>query len=259
VPPRAASTFEILPAIDLRGGHVVRLERGDFARETAFGDDPVDQARAFAAAGARWLHVVDLEGARDGRRRQADLVAAIVDAAGEMRVQVAGGLRDPAAIAGALATGASRAVLGTVAITRPDVVRAAVEEHGPARIAVALDVRDGRAVGGGWVEGAPTIDLAAALDDLATAGVETVIVTAIERDGLLSGPDLALLARVVGATPAAVIASAGVTTLDDLRAVRAAGCAGAIVGRALYDGRLDLASVIRAMDGDEGGVTAISG
>jgi phosphoribosylformimino-5-aminoimidazole carboxamide ribotide isomerase len=259
VSTQPTSTFEILPAIDLRGGRVVRLERGDFERETSFGDDPVDQARTFAAAGARWLHGVDLDGARDGRRRQAEVVSSIVDAAGDTQVEVAGGLRDAASIAEALATGAARAVLGTAAVTRPDVVRAAVAEHGPARIAVALDIRDGRAVGGGWLEDAPARDLAAVLDDLVKASVATVIVTAIDRDGLLGGPDLELLARVVGATPAAVIASAGVTTLDDLRAVRAAGCAGAIVGRALYDGRLELGTAIRAMDADEGNTANVSG
>jgi phosphoribosylformimino-5-aminoimidazole carboxamide ribotide isomerase len=246
------STFEVIPAIDLRGGRVVRLERGDFDRETTFGDDPAEQARAFAGAGVRWIHVVDLDGARDGRPRQTAAVAAIVAAAGGVAIEVAGGLRTAESVAAALDAGAARIVLGTVAITDPELVAQVVARHGPEAIAVALDVRDGQAVGGGWLEGSPARDVSTVIEGLAGVGVRTWIVTAIDRDGLLGGPDLELLAQVVAAGSATVIASGGVTTLDDLHAVRRIGCGGAIVGRAIYDGRLDLAGAIRALRSDTG-------
>ena len=237
----------MIPAIDLRRGRVVRLEQGDFERETAFAADPAETARRFAEAGARWIHVVDLDGAREGRPRQATTIASIVEAAPGTRVEVAGGLRDGPSIEAALGTGAGRVVLGTIAITDPEVVAAAIERHGPERIAVALDIRGGRAVGGGWLGGAPQRDARRLIDEVGTLGVETIIVTAIERDGLLGGPDVALLRACVRATSANVIASGGVASIDDLREARAIGCAGAIVGRALYDGRLDLAAAIRAL------------
>jgi len=227
----------------------VRLEQGDFGRETAFSTDPVEVARRFVAAGARWLHVVDLDGARDGTRRQDAVVGDVVAATRDARVQVAGGLRDGRSIATALASGATRIVVGTAAITDPDLVARAVDRHGPERIAVALDVRDGQAVGGGWRPDAPNGAARDVLGTLSGRGVTTFIVTAIARDGLLGGPDLDLLERCLAATDATVIASGGVTTIDDLHAVRRIGCGGAIVGRAIYDGRLDLASAIREIEG----------
>ena len=248
-----ASTFTILPAIDLRGGRVVRLERGDFARERVFSEDPAHIAADFAEQGARWLHVVDLDGARDGDRRQESAIRSIVDALAtpgapaSVFVQVAGGLRDADAIADALASGAARVILGTMAITRPDVVADAVARHGPDRIAVALDVRGDQAVGQGWVPGAigrPLDELLARLDD---ARVATLVVTAITRDGLLGGPDLQLLERVIDRTDAATIASGGIRSTGDLEAVRRIGCRGAIVGRALYDGGLDLRLALEAL------------
>jgi phosphoribosylformimino-5-aminoimidazole carboxamide ribotide isomerase len=248
-----ASTFAILPAIDLRAGRVVRLERGDFAKERVFSDDPARVAAGFAEQGARWVHVVDLDGARDGGRRQGRAIRAIVDALAtpsgstSASIQLAGGLRDAAGIAGALDAGAARVVLGTVAITRPEVVADAIGRHGPERIAVALDVRGDLAVGEGWLPGAvgrPLDDLVARLGD---AGVATLVVTAIARDGLLRGPDLELLGRVLDRTGAATIASGGIRSIGDLEAVRRIGCRGAIVGRALYDGGLDLASALDAL------------
>ncbi|HET7029309.1 MAG TPA: 1-(5-phosphoribosyl)-5-[(5-phosphoribosylamino)methylideneamino] imidazole-4-carboxamide isomerase [Candidatus Limnocylindrales bacterium] len=246
------STFEVIPAIDLRGGRVVRLEQGDFGRETAFDLDPVAQARRFAESGARWIHVVDLDGARAGGRRQADVIDRIRTAIPGTAVQVAGGLRDGPSIAEALAAGATRVVLGTAAIADPASVEASIARHSPERIAIALDVRDGQAVGGGWARNAPARDLGELLDAMDAIGVRTLVVTAIARDGLLAGPDLTLLGRCTGRSGSSgwsVIASGGITTLDDLRAVRRIGCAGAIVGRALYDGRLRLSEAIQAMDG----------
>src|SRR5215207_1491265 len=186
-----ASPFELLPAIDLRDGRVVRLRQGDFERETSYSEDPVAVAVEFAAAGAQWLHVVDLDGARNGEPRHAATVAAIVAAVGrEVRVEAAGGLRTRATVQLAFVTGASRVVLGTAALRDPAFAAAVVEEHGFERVAVAIDVRDGRASGDGWDANAPTTDALDAMRRLADSGVSTFEVTAIDRDGLLEGPDL---------------------------------------------------------------------
>ena len=151
-----ASTFDILPAIDLRGGRVVRLRQGDFSREQVYDDDPGAVAARFATAGAAWLHVVDLDGARVGEQRQADVIAVVADSvrATPVRIQVAGGLRTAAAVDAAIAAGADRVVIGTAALAADRLVGGVIERHGPDRIAVALDVRDGIAVGDGWVPGA---------------------------------------------------------------------------------------------------------
>jgi phosphoribosylformimino-5-aminoimidazole carboxamide ribotide isomerase len=240
--------FEVLPAIDLRGGHVVRLAEGDFARETVYGEDPAAVARQFAARGARWIHVVDLDGAKDGRRRQTGAVEAIVAAAGSgVACEVAGGLRDEEAVAAVLGMGAARAVVGTAALREPGFVARLVRQFGENRIAVALDVRGGLAVGQGWVPGAEGVPVDQALGELSDRGARTFIVTAIERDGLLTGPDLVLLARLAGLDRGRIIASAGVSSIADLRATREAGCAGAVIGRAIYEGRIDLAEAIRQM------------
>jgi phosphoribosylformimino-5-aminoimidazole carboxamide ribotide isomerase len=236
-----ARPFEILPAIDLRGGRVVRLRQGDFARETTFSDDPASVAVEFVTAGAQWLHVVDLDGARTGLAAHGRAIAAIVAAVGDAaRIEVAGGLRTEASIAEALAAGAARAVVGTAALEDPGFVRTLVEVHGADRVVVAIDVRDGRAIGHGWSADAVGVDAADAIRRLAQAGVQTFEVTAIERDGLLEGLDLALYERLINLGRSAIIASGGITTLDDLRAARAIGCTGAIIGRALYEERLPL-------------------
>ena len=244
-----ASDFEILPAIDLRGGRVVRLEQGDFTRETAFSDDPVATAIAFADLGARWLHVVDLDGARTGEPAHGAVIRDIVVAVGgRVGVEVAGGLRTVDAVGAILGAGAARAVIGTAALREPEFAADAVRRHGRDRIAVALDVRDGVAVGEAWRRGADGTAVGTAMTTLAGAGVTTFEVTAIDRDGLLGGPDLALYARLVALGQGAVIASAGIASIDDLVRSRAIGCTGAIVGRALYDGRLDLAAALQALD-----------
>jgi phosphoribosylformimino-5-aminoimidazole carboxamide ribotide isomerase len=240
------SGFDILPAIDLRGGRVVRLQQGDFERETAFSDDPVAVARSFADAGARWLHVVDLDGARTGEPAHAAVIRDLVGAVGDrLAVEVAGGLRTEGSVAAILAAGAARAVVGTAALRDPGFAGRLVATHGPDRIAVALDIRDGLALGEGWREGASGVRAEDGLAALADAGVTMLEATAIDRDGLLGGPDLELLERLVRLERGAVIASGGIASLEDLRAVRALGCAGAIVGRALYEGRLDLEEALR--------------
>ena len=242
-----ASDFEILPAIDLRGGRVVRLEQGDFARETAFSDDPVEVAQVFSSAGARWLHVVDLDGARSGTPVHASAIAAIIGAVdADVRVEVAGGLRTAEAAALALDGGAARVVLGTTALREPALVADEVRRHGPDRVAVAIDVRSGEAVGDGWLPGGARRSLEDAMTALADVGVETFEVTAIDRDGLGTGPDLDLYRRLVDRDVGRIIASGGIATTVDIARVRSIGCAGAIIGRALYDGRLRLADALVA-------------
>jgi phosphoribosylformimino-5-aminoimidazole carboxamide ribotide isomerase len=239
------STFEILAAVDLRGGRVVRLRQGDFDRETAYDVDPVGAAIAFVEAGMRWLHVVDLDAARGSSGGVEQGIAAIVAAVRERAsVEVAGGLRSSAAVDGLLAAGAARVVVGTAALDDPRFAARLVEDHGSNRIVAALDVREGTAVGHGWRPGAPGVDVDVALTRLADAGVELFEVTAIERDGLLQGPDLALLRRVVALRRGSIIAAGGIASVDDLRAVRDVGCSGAIVGRALYEGRLSIPEVL---------------
>ena len=246
VSARTPSTFTILPAIDLRDGKVVRLRQGDFTREEVYADDPVAVARGFAAAGAGWIHLVDLDGARAGERRQGSTIAAIAAAlpADGPLLQVAGGLRSGQAIADVLALGVERVVIGTAALRDAAFVANAILDHGPGRIVVALDVRDGTAIGDGWVPGAAGVPVDEAMDRLTTVGVTTFAVTSIERDGLLGGPDLDLLGSCVRSTGASILASGGIRSVDDLETVRQIGCRGAIVGRAIYDGSLDLAAAI---------------
>jgi phosphoribosylformimino-5-aminoimidazole carboxamide ribotide isomerase len=244
------STFELLPAIDLRGGHVVRLRQGDFAQETEYGDDPAAVARAFADAGAEWLHVVDLDGARAGEPRQLEQIADVVaEVYGRMHVEIGGGLRTADAVAGALGTGVARAVVGTAILRDPRFAATLVDRHGPNRIVASIDVRDGMALGEGWRAGAPGLPVAEAVATLAAAGIATFEVTAIERDGLLEGPNLELLRSLVGLGVGRIIASGGMASIGDVIAAQAAGCAGAIVGRALYEGRVDLPALVVALRG----------
>jgi phosphoribosylformimino-5-aminoimidazole carboxamide ribotide isomerase len=240
--------MELMPAIDLLGGRAVRLVQGDFARVTDYGD-PIVAARRWVREGATRLHLVDLEGAREGRPVQSRLIGRLLRAA-SVPCQVAGGLRDREAVAAALAWGADRVVLGSALLGSPDLARSIVEAYGPSRLVAALDVRDGQVQGGGWLgpAGGPVVDVVAGLDRV---GVATFAVTAIARDGLLGGPDLTLLASVAAiVSTGRVIASAGVTTLHDILLLARDGYAGAILGRALYEGALDLGEALRAADGD---------
>ena len=258
--------FEIIPAIDIRGGRVVRLRQGDFSRETVYGGDPVAVAQAFATEGAVRLHVVDLDGAREGRPSQAALMRCVVESVA-IPVQVAGGMRDRASVEAAFGFGADRVVLGSALLARPRFAAELVSRYGY-RLVAALDVRDGLAVGEAWRHGASGVPVLEAAAGLAAAGVSTFAVTAVARDGGLGGPDLALLERVltlvrgglardvrengrgdvwgVPRVEARVIASGGVSSPADIVAVRALGCAGAILGRALYEGRLSLGEAIVA-------------
>ena len=236
----------VYPAIDLRGGRCVRLLQGAFERETVYGDDPVAVARGFEAAGARWLHVVDLDGARAGHPVQHELVARIC-AAVHIPVQLGGGLRDRAAIEAAFATGASRVVVGTTAAHDPDRCGELCAAH-PGRVVVGLDVRAGQVRVAGWTEAA-TPDPLALARRVATLGAAAIVYTDIARDGTERGPDLERTSAIARAAGVPVIASGGIGSLDDVRAVaaRAAdGVAGMIIGRALYTGAIRLAEALEA-------------
>jgi phosphoribosylformimino-5-aminoimidazole carboxamide ribotide isomerase len=239
----------VIPAIDLRGGRCVRLYQGDYARETVVGDDPVAMARHWQAAGARLLHVVDLDGARAGRPVQLDLVGRIC-AALAIPVELGGGLRTAGDVAAALAAGVARVILGTAALEEPALVTALLARHGPECIVLGLDARDGRVASRGWLATSEVaaVDLARAM---AAAGVRTVVYTDIGRDGTLTGPNVAATAALARASGLAVIASGGVSGRADLAALAAEpGIAGVIVGRALYTGDLRLAADEWVWDGE---------
>jgi phosphoribosylformimino-5-aminoimidazole carboxamide ribotide isomerase len=232
----------LYPAIDLKGGQCVRLRQGDMDRATVFNDDPAAQAAEFAASGARWMHVVDLDGAFAGAPVNGDAVAAIVGAVG-IPVQVGGGIRRLETIEAWLERGVARVILGTVAVKDPDLVRTACARW-PGRVALGIDARGGRVAVEGWAEVSELAarDLALRFED---AGAAAIIYTDIDRDGVMQGPNVEATAALADSVSTPVIASGGVSSLDDLRALSAApGIAGAIIGRALYDGRIDLAAAL---------------
>ncbi|HET8618705.1 MAG TPA: 1-(5-phosphoribosyl)-5-[(5-phosphoribosylamino)methylideneamino]imidazole-4-carboxamide isomerase [Acidimicrobiales bacterium] len=238
--------MDLYPAIDLRGGRCVRLYQGDYGRETVYGDDPVSQAQAFAAAGAPWVHVVDLDAARTGEAVNRPLVAAI--AAGvDVPVQAGGGVRDDGAADALLEAGVRRVVVGTAALDDPAWVRRLAARH-PGQVAVGLDARGRDLAVRGWVEGSgyDLVDVARRFGD---AGLAALVVTEIGRDGTLTGPALDQLADVLAATDLDVVASGGVGSLADLRALAALEVdgrrpAGVIVGRALYEGAFRLSDAL---------------
>lgn len=237
--------MDLYPAIDLRGGQVVRLAQGEATRETVYGHDPVAQAEEFVVAGARWLHIVDLNRAfGDGDNDSA--IAEIARRFGDrLQLQLGGGIRDVARAEAVVQLGVSRVVIGTAAVDQPALVDAVVRALGGDRVAVGIDARDGRVAVRGWVETSAVraTELAARV---AAQGVQTVIHTDIARDGMLSGPnfDEALALQAKGPR---VIVSGGVASVADLRAVASAGLAGAITGRAIYEGRFTLTEALAAL------------
>ena len=242
----------LFPAIDLKDGQCVRLLRGDMAAATVFGDDPAAQARAFKAQGFDHLHIVDLNGAFEGRPVNEAAVTAIL-AASNAAAQLGGGIRDLATIERWLDAGLARVILGTIALRAPEVVIEACRRH-PGRIAVGIDARDGRVAVEGWAQTSDmtVLDLARKFEDV---GVAALIYTDIERDGAMAGPNIAATVRLAEAVRLPVIASGGVSSLDDLRALRQAAEAasgdieGVICGRALYDGRIEPARALAVLRG----------
>jgi phosphoribosylformimino-5-aminoimidazole carboxamide ribotide isomerase len=235
----------LFPAIDLKNGEAVRLQQGDMARATVFHRDPAEQARIFASQGFEYLHIVDLDGAFAGQPMNAAAVERILFAV-RLPVQLGGGIRDHATIAGWLDKGVSRVIIGTAAVRDPALVKAAAKTF-PGRVAVGLDARDGKVAVQGWAESSElsALDIARRFED---AGVAAIIYTDIARDGMLQGLNIDATVALADAVSIPVIASGGLASLDDIRALltpRARKLAGAIAGRALYDGRLDAAAALK--------------
>jgi phosphoribosylformimino-5-aminoimidazole carboxamide ribotide isomerase len=245
--------MELYPAIDILDGRCVRLYQGDYERADIYRDDPVGQARQFVDEGATWIHVVDLDAARTGQPRNRALISGIVDAV-EAQVQAGGGIRDDASVDALLAAGVARVVVGTAAVRDPDWVARLAQRH-PGRVAVGLDARGRDVAVEGWTEasGRDLITMARSFEE---AGVGALVVTEIGRDGTLGGPDLDQLSAVLEVTSLDVVASGGVGSLDDLRALQrlragGRGVAGAIVGRALYEGAFGLGDALGVLSGPD--------
>jgi phosphoribosylformimino-5-aminoimidazole carboxamide ribotide isomerase len=245
----------ILPAIDLRGGQCVRLRQGDYSQETVFGADPAVMARRWVSQGAAYLHLVDLDGARQGHPVNGASVRAIVQAAG-VPCQLGGGLRNEDHIAEALGWGVTRVVLGTRALQDPAWCEAVCGKY-PGKVALGIDARDGRVATEGWLHTSdrPALDLARRC---AAWPLAAIIYTDISRDGMLEGPNVEATAELAASVNVPVIASGGVTTLDDVVRLAGRGLAGCIIGRALYEGHIDLKEAIRAGGGPASGVGGTS-
>jgi len=234
----------LFPAIDLKNGQCVRLEQGDMARATVFNLDPAAQAKSFAVQGFEYLHVVDLDGAFAGKPVNAQAVEAMLKAI-TMPVQLGGGIRDLATVEAWLAKGVTRVIIGTAAVRDPELVKSAAKKY-PGRVAVGLDARDGKVAVEGWAETSQVtaLEIAQRFED---AGVAAIIFTDIARDGLLKGLNLDATVALADAVSIPVIASGGLASIEDVKAMltpRAKKLAGAIAGRALYDGRLDPAAAL---------------
>ncbi len=237
-------SFTVYPALDIRDGRVVRLLQGDYAKQTTYGDDALPRAQVFATTGARWMHLVDLDAAKAGGYTLAPLLQQIAATTG-LKVQTGGGVRGRDDVARILDAGASRVVIGSLAVRQPEQVLEWLAEFGPEQLTIALDTRQGedgvwRLPVHGWTE---TADVT--LDELAQryaqAGMKHLLCTDISRDGMLSGPNIELYAHLAELLPGvAVQASGGVRDADDIRAAKAAGCGGAVLGKALLEGRLQL-------------------
>lgn len=241
-------SFEIIPAIDLLDGCCVRLSQGRYEDATVYERDPGAQAARFVAHDIQRLHVVDLDGAKAGKPVNQAAMAAIVETAGSVPVQVGGGIRTLDSVSRVLDAGVDRVILGTVALRDPDLVRAAARAH-PDRVVVGIDAKDGRVAVAGWTEGSDleATELAKRFED---AGVAAIVHTDIARDGMLQGPNLEGTAALADAIDIPVILSGGVTTREDLITAathRARGVSGAIVGRALYTGAIDLADALTTL------------
>ena len=238
----------ILPAIDLRGGQVVRLSKGDFSREKVYAPDPAQVAQEFIRLGARWIHVVDLDAARTGQRTNADAVRAICQV-GDAQVELGGGIRDDESLAAALELGVSRVIIGSAAVKDwAWFDRLARRGDLAGKVALSLDARQGRLAAHGWVD-ASELTLEVVADRLEGLPLAALIYTDIDRDGMLTGPDLKRTAWLVQRTRLPVIASGGMSSLEDVRRCMDIGCAGAILGRALYEGRVSLSDACALVAG----------
>ena len=244
------TSMEIIPAVDIRGGRCVRLDQGDYERETVFADDPVAVAQRWEKAGARRLHVVDLDGARDGKPQNEDVIRRVIEAV-SVAVQVGGGVRDISVIDRYVKAGADRVAMGTAAVKDQTTLVNAVSLFRE-RIIVGVDSRDGMAATAGW-RGPSALPAARLVPQLSAAGVERSFFTDVARDGMLGGPNFRAIQEVVEhaaglPSPMAVIASGGVSTVEHLKRLRLIGVEGVIIGMALYTGALDIAEALAAAE-----------
>lgn len=228
----------IFPAIDLKNNKVVRLYKGDFDTVHHVADDPIATAKAFLAAGARYIHMVDLDGAKDGVRQNGDIVRAVAETG--LRLELGGGIRSMADLEAVFALGVWRAVIGSAAVSNPDFVREAIDRYGPHRIAVGIDAKDGLVRTAGWTENAG-IDYLFFAKQMESIGVKYIIFTDIDTDGTLSGPSLGRLAELQETVSCSITASGGVSGNQDIRTLRDMGLYAAIIGKAWYAGAIDLA------------------
>jgi len=239
--------MKLFPAIDLLDGCAVRLKKGDYQQKTVYSTDPVSVAKSFKAAGCEFIHVVDLDGARDGSQANFETIAAIARESG-LGVEIGGGIRDEAAVKRYLDLGVMRVILGTAAVEKPGFAREMAGCYGE-KIAVGVDIKDGMVATRGWkeVSSRTTFEFC---EEMEAIGVKTVICTDISRDGMLSGPASELYKELSSRFSMDFVASGGVSSLEDLRALRKMGLYGAILGKALYEGRVDLAAAVREMEAD---------
>jgi phosphoribosylformimino-5-aminoimidazole carboxamide ribotide isomerase len=237
--------MQIWPAIDLRGGKCVRLRQGDYGQETVYGDQPAAMAQRWVAEGARCLHLVDLDGAREGRPVNRAAVAAIVDAV-QVPCELGGGIRDEATVADLLGLGLNRLVIGTQALKHPDWFRQLCTQF-PGQLVAGIDARDGMVATDGWLEtsSVPATELAA---HLAALPIAAIVYTDISKDGMMAGPNLAAMSEMTSVVSAPIVASGGVTTAEDVARLAHIGVAGCIIGRALYEGSLTLADALAAAE-----------
>ncbi|MDE6931255.1 MAG: 1-(5-phosphoribosyl)-5-[(5-phosphoribosylamino)methylideneamino]imidazole-4-carboxamide isomerase [Oscillospiraceae bacterium] len=232
----------IFPAIDLKDGKVVRLHKGRFDTVHQVADDPMETAKTFCAAGARYLHMVDLDGARDGKRKNSAIVQAVAEVG--LRIELGGGIRSMADLDAVFGLGVWRAVIGSAAVSDPEFVREAVAKYGPERVAVGIDAKDGLVRTSGWEENAG-LDYISFAEQMGSIGVKYIIFTDIETDGTLSGPSYDRLEALQKAVFCSITASGGVSSNEDLRQLRDRGLYAAIVGKAWYAGAVDLAQAVR--------------
>lgn len=241
-------SFTLYPAIDMRGGKCVRLLQGDYDKETVYGDSPLDMAKSFADQGARWIHMVDLDGAKDGKRVNDSFVIEAANKLG-VSVQIGGGIRTEEDIVHYLENNVTRVIIGSIAISNPEFAIEMIKKYGKA-IALGIDAKNGFVATHGWIETSETraVDLGRRFAD---AGAETFIFTDIATDGMLSGPNLAAVKELAAVTKKEVIASGGVSSLEDLIALKQfskEGVAGAIIGKALYEGRFTLQAALNEVE-----------
>jgi phosphoribosylformimino-5-aminoimidazole carboxamide ribotide isomerase len=236
--------MEVIPAVDIKGGKCVRLYQGDYLRETVFSEDPVDVAMGWRAQGARWLHVIDLDGAAGGEPRNIAVIEAIVKRV-NLPVQLGGGIRDEATVAKLLDIGVDRVILGTVAVENPELLKSLCQKYDEA-IVVGIDARDGYVATRGWIKGTDIKALELGLK-MADIGVKRIIYTDIKRDGTLTEPGFEAIAEMVKGVNLPIIAAGGISKLSHLRKLKELGVEGAIVGKALYTGDINLGEALAAV------------